>query len=274
VGRDVVGACRPEVGHAQNSSCAIQNGNFDFHTGFFVAVIHHAADDVNMVPLVSTLELIEREVRGVASCRFGLRGGRCRRRREAAPHQQPDDTNRWRSHGSIRRGRLCAAGVASIVATYIGWVRQGRHGLCSVGHLRRCDSAPCCDASRIPPKRGHEVLPIPAAVRPLTDFGRSSRVGRPSESCQRPDSAAGDSSSSLSFTQTQALSTAARMEFSALRQAASHRSHGPHRRLPGAILDRIGQAGAKLVQTLPRALDDLTGGQVGGPATAQGFVDQ
>lgn len=39
-------------------------------------------------------------------------------------------------------------------------------------------------------KRVHDVLPLPAAVRPLTGFGRSSEFRRSSKSCQRPDSAA------------------------------------------------------------------------------------
>jgi hypothetical protein len=41
-------------------------------------------------------------------------------------------------------------------------------------------------------KRGHEVLPLPAAVRPRTDFGRLSEFGRSSKICQLPDSAAGE----------------------------------------------------------------------------------
>jgi hypothetical protein len=41
-------------------------------------------------------------------------------------------------------------------------------------------------------KGEREVLPLPAAVRPLTGFGRLSEFGQSSKSCQRPDSAAGE----------------------------------------------------------------------------------
>ncbi len=41
-------------------------------------------------------------------------------------------------------------------------------------------------------KREREVLPLPAAVRTLTTFGRSSEFGRSPKTCQEPDSAAGE----------------------------------------------------------------------------------